>query len=134
MCTSFQSAINKSTSRSVIAFYQASSSSSYFTVERTAKTLCSMLPCTPVSIPAKITWYFLFTSQVSAAYLLKMLLRYDSFCETRNCPYEIDANKTVIHPCGLKLTDAAFHIRLPILIQMPNTVPTRPGKPRHIAK
>ena len=32
------------------------SSSSYFTVERAAKTLHRMSPCTPVSIPAKITW------------------------------------------------------------------------------
>ena len=36
----------------------ASSSSSYFTVERAAKTLYRMSPCTPVSFPAKITWLF----------------------------------------------------------------------------
>ena len=41
---------------SVTALYYASSSSSYFTVERAAKTLHRMSPCTPVSVPAKITW------------------------------------------------------------------------------
>ena len=41
---------------SVTAFYKAGSSSSYFTVERAAKTLHRMSPCTLVSVRAKITW------------------------------------------------------------------------------
>ena len=35
---------------------RVSSSSRYFTVERAARTLHRMSPCTPVSVPAKITW------------------------------------------------------------------------------
>ena len=31
--------------------------STYFTVERANKTLHQISPCTPVSVPAKITWY-----------------------------------------------------------------------------
>ena len=53
--TLFQWTNNENTLTSVTALYQASSSSSYFSVERAAKTLHRMSPCTPVSVPAKIT-------------------------------------------------------------------------------
>ena len=36
---------------------QAQVTSRYLTVERATKTLHRMSPCTPVSDPAKITWY-----------------------------------------------------------------------------
>ena len=55
MYTSFQWINNENTLPSVTALYQAISSSSYFTVERAAKTLHRMSTCTPVGIPAKIT-------------------------------------------------------------------------------
>ena len=48
---------NKNTLPSFTAFYEASFGSSYFTLKRAAKTLHLMSPCTPVSVPAKITWY-----------------------------------------------------------------------------
>ena len=38
------------------AFYQDRSSSSYLALERAAKTLHRMSLCTPVNVPAKITW------------------------------------------------------------------------------
>ena len=57
MCTSFQWTNNKNTLPSVLAFYYTSSSSSYFTVEGGAKTLYRVSSCTPVSFPAKITWF-----------------------------------------------------------------------------
>ena len=50
--------MNKQTIKTLFsgtAFYEASSSSSYFTVEKAAKTLHRMSPCTPVSVPTKIT-------------------------------------------------------------------------------
>ena len=46
----------RSYTTSVTAFYQASSSSSYFTLERAAQTFHQMSPGAPVSVPAKITW------------------------------------------------------------------------------
>ena len=55
ICTPFQRINNKKLS-SLTAFYWASSSSSYFTVEKAAKTLHQMSPCTPVSVSSKITW------------------------------------------------------------------------------
>ena len=56
MWTSFQRTNNNNTLPLVTTLYQASYCSSYFTMERAAKTLHRMSPCTPVSVPAKITW------------------------------------------------------------------------------
>ena len=79
MCTQFHWTNNKSTLPSVTVFYQANSSSSYFTVERAAKTLHRMSPCMPVSVPAKITWMVVTTSHTFKHILFLSVVFFISF-------------------------------------------------------
>ena len=56
VCASFQRINNKNTILSVTVFHWDNFSLSYFAVGKAAKTLHRMSPCTPVGVPAKITW------------------------------------------------------------------------------
>ena len=54
--TNVHSSFNEQITRAHFVLLQSSIRSSYFTVERATETLHRMSPCTPVSIPAQITW------------------------------------------------------------------------------
>ena len=80
VCTSCQRKNNKSTIPSVTVFCQESSSSSYFAVERAAEPLHRMSPCTPVSVPAKITWIAILWTANAPDILSKIWMLWSSYC------------------------------------------------------